>query len=213
MASTGRARGRPRGSAGEARERIVDAAAEEFATKGYEGVSMRAIARRAGVDARLVRHYFESKSALLVEAVRLPVRPDRIVQAVLAGPVEELGPALARTVLVLWEQPAVRPAAVAIMRSAVSTSAGGRLVREFLTRELVGAIADRLDGDDAELRAWLAGSQLAGVLLMRYVVRVEPMASVSVDELVARVGPVLQTHLTGAVDNGLDGAFNSSREE
>lgn len=196
--SSRRRRGRPRKDAeGEARERIIEAATVEFGEKGYEGASLRAIARRAGVDAALVHHYFDDRAAILAEVVRIPVRPDRIVRDVLAGPLDTLGETLTRTVLETWERPAVRPAAVAIMRAAVGTSAGGRLVREFLTRELIGAIAARLPGEDAALRAALAGSQVAGVLMMRYVARVEPVASAPLEELVARIAPVVQQHLTG----------------
>lgn len=217
-----RPRGRPKGGTSSARSRIVDAASSEFGDKGYDATSMRGIARRAGVDARLVHHYFADKAALLAEAVRLPLRPDTMVRNAIAGPIDGLGARLARAVLETWEMPVVQPAAVALMRSGVGTAAGGRLVREFLGRELIGAIAERLDGerDDARRRASLAASQVAGVLVMRYLVHVEPLASMPVEQLVERIGPVLQHHLTGAtmasepsIDIGEDGALNSSHDE
>ncbi|MCU1473733.1 helix-turn-helix domain-containing protein, partial [Amnibacterium sp.] len=70
-------RGRRRAGDADARTAIVRAAADEFASAGYDGVSLRAVARRAGVDAALVHHYFADKPDLFAAALDLPIRPDR----------------------------------------------------------------------------------------------------------------------------------------
>ncbi|WP_417218391.1 TetR family transcriptional regulator [Arthrobacter sp.] len=196
----GRRRGRPRGSAsGGGRGRILQAATAEFHDRGYEAASIRSIARRAGVDSALVHHYFDDKAGLFTEVVRVPLRPDRIVAEVLAGPPGLFGRRLVHDVLTAWERPAVRPAAIALMRSAVGTGAGSAMVRSFLKRELIGQLARRVGGPDADLRASLAASQMAGLLLMRFVLGIEPLASAPIGRLVDTVGPVVQWHLTGRV--------------
>ncbi|MFF2271193.1 TetR family transcriptional regulator [Agromyces sp. NPDC058136] len=204
--STPRRPGRPRGAEqGDLRARILAAATAEFGERGYEAASMRAIARRAGVDPALVHHYFDDKQRLVAEVVEVPLRPDRLVRTALDGPIDELGARLVRAVLTAWDSPAVRPAAVAALRSAIGHGPVARMLREFLRGEIMHRIAVRLaDGDldeaaaaDAELRAELAASQLVGVIMVRYVLEFEPLASLPVDELVARVGPAVQWHLTG----------------
>ncbi|MFE6967357.1 TetR family transcriptional regulator [Agromyces sp. NPDC057679] len=191
------------------RARILAAATAEFGERGYEAASMRAIARRAGVDPALVHHYFDDKQRLVAEVVEVPLRPDRLVRTALDGPLEGLGERLVRAVLTAWDSPAVRPAAVAALRSAIGQGPVARMLREFLRGEIMHRIAVRLDdggaGDgggavetgDAELRAELAASQLVGVIMVRYVLEFDPVASLPVDELVARVGPAVQWHLTG----------------
>ncbi len=196
-----RRRGRPKAAnRDDTRARILEAATAEFGEHGYEAASVRAIARRAGVDPALVHHYFEGKSALVAEVVEVPLRPDRLVRDALDGPVDELGARLVRAVLGAWDSAGVRPAAVAALRSAIGQGPVARMLREFLRREIMHRIARRLgaaDRADAELRAELAASQIVGVIMVRYVLTFEPAASVSIDELVARVGPAVQWHLTG----------------
>lgn len=198
-----RRRGRPRKTArADTRARIADAAAAEFADKGYESASIRAIARRAGVDSALVHHYFDTKAALFAEVVKLPVRPDRIVKQALDAPLERLGTSLVSTVLTAWEDPKVKPIGVTVLRSAISGSAAGGLIRQFLLRELMSAIASRLENSgvaasEATVRAELVLTQIAGVLIMRHVVAADPLASLPVDDLIARVAPAVQLHIDG----------------
>ena len=198
-----RRRGRPRkSSSGDARAAIAEAASAEFAQKGYDAASIRGIARRAGVDAALVHHYFDSKAGLFAEVVRLPVRPDRIVRSAFDVPDEHLGQSLVRTMLTTWERTTVKSIGVSVLRSAVSDSAAGRLIRQYLLRELKGAIRDRIgqrgiEAAEADLRATLVLTQMAGALIIRHDLVLEPIASLSVDELTARLAPAVQGHLDG----------------
>lgn len=195
-----RRRGRPRGAnSADTRARILEAATAEFGERGYEAASIRSIARRAAVDPALVHHYFDDKAALVAEVVAVPLRPDRIVNGALDGPLEELGARLLRAVLAAWDSPTVRPAAAAAMRSAIGHGPVARMLREFLRREIMHRLASRLgDVPDAEVRAELAATQVVGVIMVRYVLAMEPLASLEEDQLVARVAPVLQWHLTGS---------------
>lgn len=213
-----RRRGRPRGAdSGDTKARIVAAAAAEFAEHGYEATSIRAVARRAGVDPALVHHYFDDKAALVSAVVEVPLRPDHILRDALGGPVDELGERLLRGVLAAWEAPAVRSAATVGLRSAMGKGPVARMIREFLRREVMLRIATELGGvADAELRAELAASQLVGVVMLRYVIGFEPIASLPVDDVVARVAPAVQWHLAGTgpiLDSRPAQGNNSARDE
>jgi AcrR family transcriptional regulator len=192
------ARRRGRRPAGEdTRQAIVDAARTEFATRGYEGTTMRGVARAAGVDPRLVHHYFDSKDVVFAAAMELPVRPHEIVDQVLVGEVEELGERLVGFFFTIWDTPAGRERIVALLASALTSPDAARLLREFLTREIFGRIASRLGSDDPQLRAALAASQMVGVIVARYVVRIEPLASAEPEDLVPILAPTIQRYLTG----------------
>ncbi|WP_091035918.1 TetR family transcriptional regulator [Microbacterium oxydans] len=189
-----RRRGRPRGGS-DSRARIIASAVDDFAEKGYDGATIRSIAARAGVDSALVHHYFGTKADLFAEAVGIPLRPDVDVPKILAGPRDEVGERLIRYVLEAFEQPEVRRRGVMLLRTAIGSRLTTPLLAGFLSRELLSRVAGSLDADDADLRASLVASQIAGMLIARYVLRLPALAAASVDELVARVGPTLQRYL------------------
>lgn len=190
-----RRRGRPRGGSTDTRERMLVAAADEFGEHGYDAATIRAVATRAGVDAALVHHYFGTKADLLAEIVDAPIRPDIAVPALLEGPRAELGARLVRFILDAWEQPDVRKRGLVIFRAAIGNRLTTPLLAGFLQRELLDRIAARLDAPDAELRASLVATQVAGLIVGRYVLRLPALVEASVDELVARVGPTVQSYL------------------
>lgn len=194
---TPRRRGRPRGGESGARERILQAAVEEFGEHGYDPATIRGIAARAGVDSALVHHYFGTKADLFAEAVGAPMRPDLDVPAMLAGPRDRLGEQIVRYVLEAWERPDVRKRGVVLMRSALGNRLATPLLAAFLSRELIGRIAAELGTPDAELRAGLVASQVAGILVARHVLKLPAVAAASVDELVERIAPNVQRYLTG----------------
>lgn len=191
-----RRRGRPRGGT-DSRERILAAAVDEFGEHGYEGSTIRSIATRAGVDSALVHHYFGTKADLFADAVGIPLRPDIDVPGILAGPRDEVGERIIRYVLESFEQPDVRRRGVMLIRTAVGSKLTTPLLAGFLSRELIGRIAKSLDVDDADLRASLVASQIAGLLITRYVVRLPALTAAPIDELVRRVAPTVQRYLFG----------------
>ncbi|GAA1438587.1 TetR/AcrR family transcriptional regulator [Leifsonia poae] len=196
-----RKRGRPRKEArsgASARAAILKAAAEEFAERGYEAASLRAIARRAGVDSALVHHYFDDKADLFTASLEAPLRPDRALEVILAGPHDEIGVSIVRFLLEQLENPKAQARMVAILRTALSSGPGSRMLREFLTREVFLRLATAAGGDDdARLRANLAAAQLVGVMITRFVLKLEPIATAPAEDLARRVGPVIQWHLFG----------------
>ncbi|MFD5224491.1 TetR family transcriptional regulator [Microbacterium sp. NPDC058342] len=194
--ATRRGRGRPPGGS-DARARIAAAAVHEFGEHGYEGATVRAIAARAEVDAALVHHYFGAKADLFAEITDLPLRPDLEVPRILRGPRDAAGERIVRFVLESFEHPGVRKRGVILLRTAIGGKLTAPLVTGFLSRELLPRIAAELDAPDAELRASLVASQIAGLLIARHVVRLPAMADATVDELVARIAPTVQRYLFG----------------
>ena len=197
MPTPKRRRGRPPAGQSDARQRILTAAMDEFGELGYDGATMRGIAGRAGVDSALVHHYFGTKADLFGEAVGAPMRPDLAIPGILAGPRGEVGKRIVRYLLEAWEEPDVRRRGVALLRSAIGNKLTTPLLAGFISRELLSRIVRGLNVQDADLRAALAASQVAGLLIARYVLRLPGLAEASVDELVERVGPTLQRYLYG----------------
>ncbi|MGC3002082.1 TetR family transcriptional regulator [Streptomyces sp. G35A] len=196
---TSRRRGRPpRTAAAGTRDRILGAAREEFSERGYEKTSVRSIARSAGVDSALVHHYFGTKEQVFEAAVEVAFAPALEARdTVLDGPVEEAGERMTRMIFGLWENPVTRAPLLAIVRSAVNNETAAGVFRRLVASQLLRRIAGRLDLPDAELRAELAAAQLVGIAMIRYVIKVEPLASADPEQIIRRVAPVVQGHLTG----------------
>lgn len=215
--ANGARRGRRPGSADAGRAAILKAASKEFALHGYDAASLRGIARRAGVDPALVHHYFDDKASLFAESVRAPARPDLLVAEVLAGPRDEVGERLVRVLLTTLDVEPARTRVIQLVRTALGHDFAARMLREFILRELLHRISESLEVDDSELRANLAASQLVGLMVTRYGIRVEPLASTPIDEVVRRVGPVITWHLIGypdvALTRSLGAPNNSPRDE
>lgn len=187
--------GRRPGESG-TREAILDAARRAFADRGYEGATIRGIASRAGVDPALVHHFYGSKDRLFAAAMELPFTPSEILPSLLEGGPDGLGERILRFFLAVNDQPGAG-SFVALIRSASSHERAATMLREFISREVIGRLAASLGVPQAELRATLVGSQLAGLAMVRYVLRVEPLASADRETVIACVAPTLQRYLTG----------------
>jgi Tetracyclin repressor-like, C-terminal domain len=112
---------------------------------------------------------------------------------------EALGETMLRTLATVWEDPDGLAAWLGLLRSAVVDERAAAMLREFLASAILGPVAQRLGSDDASRRVSLAASQIVGLGIARYVVRLEPLASAPMDEVVASVAPTLQRYLTGDV--------------
>ena len=180
---------------------MLAAARAAFAERGFDGASIRVIATAAGVDPALVHHYFGSKDKLFLAAIEAPADPEELLPELLAGGPADLGARVVRLLLHVWDGPG-RAAGLALVRSAVTNEWTARLLREFLVSQVLRRVVGTLDlpPDEAEARGSLVASQLIGVVMARYVLRIEPLASATADELVAAVGPTVQRYLTGDVE-------------
>jgi AcrR family transcriptional regulator len=185
--------GRRPGSSG-SREEILAAARSRFATDGYDGATIRGIAASAGVDPGLVRHYFGSKEHLFVESMAFPIDPSVMVPQLVGPGLDGLGERLTRFFLETWDLPDAP--FVALLRSVTTNEAAAEMLRQFLAREVVGRVAASLELDRPRLRATLAASHLVGLAFVRYVVKLEPVASSDAESLVAEVGPTIQRYFT-----------------
>jgi AcrR family transcriptional regulator len=193
-----RRRGRPpRTESADTRDRILTAAREEFSERGYEKTSVRGIAKAAGVDSALVHHYFGTKEQVFEAAVAVAFAPALDApKAVAEGSMDAVGERLTRFVFGVWENPTTRAPLLAILRSAVNNETAAAVFRRLVASQLLRRVADQVNLPDAELRAELAAAQIVGTAMMRYVIKLEPLASADLEQIIARVAPVVQSHLT-----------------
>jgi len=190
--------GRRPGESG-TRDAILAAARLAFGTQGYGATSVRAVARAAGVDPSLVLHFFGSKDGLFEAALELPLDPPAIVAGLLAGDLDTLGERVVRTFLGVWDGTPGQGPMLAMLRSAVSHEDSAAMLRALLLRVILRPVAHGAGGDRPDLRASLLASQVVGLALTRYVLKLKPVASASADDLAPLFGPTLQRYLTGAL--------------
>ncbi|MEV6132253.1 TetR family transcriptional regulator [Streptomyces violaceusniger] len=195
-----RKRGRPaRTSASDgpgARDRILAAARNEFAERGYDKTSIRGIAKTAEVDPALVHHYFGTKEQVFEAAIELIFAPAMGVPDAVHGSPQGAGERMARYMFGVWENPVSRLPLLAVMRSALTNETAAAVLRGMIERRVLLRMAGELNVPNPEFRAQLAAGHLIGIAMLRYVIRMEPMASAEVDDIVAMVGPTLQRYLT-----------------
>jgi AcrR family transcriptional regulator len=188
--------GRRPGKSG-TRDAIAEAARGRFAELGYDRTTIRDVAAAAGVDPALVVHYFGSKQKLFLSVMELPVEPEEVMPGLLSGPRSQAGVRLARFLVGILEEAHSRNVMTGILRAAASEPEAADMVRELVAKRVVAAVAESLGAPDAPLRANLVGSQVIGLIMVRYVVRVEPLASLPPEALIAAIAPNLQRYLTG----------------
>jgi AcrR family transcriptional regulator len=191
LARTGR-----RPGAGGTRERILSAARSQFAEAGFDGTTIRGIAAAAGVDPALVPHYFGSKEGVFRAALDFPIDPAAALPRVLEPGLDGLGERLAVFFLQTWDSPSGSPM-LALLRSVVASETAAALLRDFVSREVLARLAGVVELDHPQLRASLVASQLVGLAMVRYVVKVEPLASTPPEEVARWLGPTLDRYLRG----------------
>jgi AcrR family transcriptional regulator len=189
------------------KQSILESARTAFAEVGYDKASVRSIAGAAGVDPALIHHYFGTKEKLFLASMNLPINPAEVVPKAMAGPREQAGERLVALLIGVWDSPA-GIAAVALLRSAMSNEWTARLLREFIVTQVLRRAIAELDIDEkqAQTRAALVATQIGGLAVVRYVLKVEPVASAPAEQLVAAIGPAVQRYLTG----DLPGVFETA---
>ena len=189
-----RSRGR-RGAGADTRAALLVAAKAVFAEFGYDNATVRMIAARADVDPAMVNHWFGGKQGLFAAAMELPIDPAQVVDTVLEGDMDTVAERVIRTFVTVWDTTGAAGFA-ALVRSVSSHDLAARMLREFVTSVLFGPVAEALRVDRPDLRAALCGSQIVGLGMMRYVVKLDPLASADVETVVAAIAPNLQRYLT-----------------
>jgi AcrR family transcriptional regulator len=193
--SSAPSRGRRPGSP-DTRAVILAAARELFAERGVGGTSVRAIAGAAGVDPALVHHYFGKKDDLFLAALEFPVDPRELLAPVAALGPDGAGERFLRVFLSVWDDPEVRVRLLGVIRG-VFEPEGGRLFRDGFLKVIIVPVGKALGIDHPEHRMSLVASQMLGLILLRYVLEVEPVASLSTEAVVATYAPTIQRYLTG----------------
>lgn len=180
------------------RGQIITAARHAFAAKGFAGASMRGIASDAGVDAALIHHYFDSKQQLFLATIAMPLELPGFVEQVATGTRSDLGERLVRTVLGVWDSE-LQPSLVAAIRTALTDPVLTRSVAEFFTLEVIGHVLrrDDLPAEEANRRAGLVASQILGLLIGRYVLRLPVLVNRESADLVTEIGPTVQRYIDG----------------
>jgi AcrR family transcriptional regulator len=193
---------RPGRRPGETRTRatILAAARTRFADLGYDAATVRGIARAADVDPALVLHYFGSKPALFAAALEIPFEPEEVVEHVISGPRSQLGRRLALFFLSIWDDPARRESMMALLRAATTSEDAAHMLRERVGERVLRPVGEHLGVPDAQLRMSLCAAHLVGVGIARYIVHIEPIASLSPEQVADLVSPALQRYLTGRLE-------------
>jgi len=185
--------GRRAGAGGASREAILRAARVLFARLGFRGTTMRAVAKRARVDMALVHYFFGSKPKLFTASIELPIDPEQVA-ALLATRPTAPGEVMARYYLehLFVER---SDTITAMLRAGLGDPGCVPALRALIERTIVSAAAQGLGGKDARLRAELTGALMVGLFVNRCIVGVEPLATASVDEVVALLAPALDALL------------------
>jgi len=188
--------GRPAGPS-DKRERILTSARELFARNGIDKTSIRSIASDAGVDAALVHHYFGTKTELFAAAIHIPIDPMTVIGRLKEVPVEQIGHTLPSILLPLWDSE-IGKGFVATLRSILAGN-DVSLVRSFLQEIIIGEIGPRVDNPpgSSRVRIQFVASQLVGVAMARYILELDPFATLPADQIAETIAPTLQRYLTG----------------
>jgi AcrR family transcriptional regulator len=181
------------------RDAVLSSAKQRFATDGYEKTTLRAIAHDAHVDPSMVLYLFGSKAELFRESLRLILDPEVLVAA-LTGSADDdpdIGTRMVRTYLRIWETPDTAASMRAMLQSATSNTDANDAFRAFMQNYVLTAVSGALGGgEQARLRAMLAASNLVGTAMLRYIIQVPPLATLSADEVVALIAPTVTRYLT-----------------
>jgi AcrR family transcriptional regulator len=195
--NTGRRRpGRPAGNSN-TRERILASARDLFARNGIKNTSIRSVAAAAGVDSALVHHYFGTKEKLFAAALHIPIDPMDVIGPLRDVPVEQLGHKLPSMLLPLWDSE-IGAGFIAALRSIVAGSEVN-LFRTFIHDVIAVEVGSRVDNPPGSgvVRIQFVASQLVGVVMARYILELEPFASLPPQQIADTIAPNLQRYLTG----------------
>ena len=174
---------------------IIEAARRVFAAKGYDGASLRGIARQAGVDPALVHHYFDGKASLFVAAMALPFDPRTVKDGAGTGP--KVGGSDVESFLAMWDQAEGTGSDFASCAAAMAASpAVADAIREFVAERVWSVLIPNPGESEAVTaqRRALVSAQLMGLAFTRYILRVPPISTASPRQIARWVGPTLRRY-------------------
>lgn len=181
------------------RKRILDAARGEFARRGFQGATVRAIAGEARIDPSMIIRYFDSKAGLFDAVCEISLR----IPALRDVPRDEVGTTLVRHFLDRWEGDDTDDSLLLLLRSGSVDEQAAQRLHGLFAGQLLPALAEVVeDPDEVPARVGLVASQMLGLALTRSILRIPPMAAMTPDQVVARVGPTVQAYLTAPLPPG-----------
>jgi AcrR family transcriptional regulator len=193
--------GRRRGESG-TRRAIATAAQRQFGERGFAKTTIRSVAEEAGVDPALVMQFFGSKDQLFAQTIRWPFDPAEEISAVIGGDRATAGARLVALFVRTWDAHRGRNPIVTLLRAATTQDSAAEQLRHFLEDEVLMPLVERLECDAPAVRANLVATQLLGLGIARYVLRFQPLAAMRPGEVVALLGPHVQSALTGPLPSG-----------
>lgn len=190
------------------RAAILDAARRRFATDGFQKATIRAIAADADIDPSMVMRYYGNKDGLFAAAVDVNLGLAQV------GDVEpgQLGASLLRHALTVWEQPPASEILLTLLRSSITDDRAIAKLQEIFAGQVMPAVLRLGDPQDAPRRAGLLATQVLGIALTRYILKLPPVVAMTKEELVTSVGPTLQRYLTSAPDTPDTEPFTRRRD-
>ena len=177
-----------------AKEDIILAALNLFALSGYEKATIRSIAKEAKVDPALINHYFKSKQELFIESMLPLFDGPKLLQKALDGPDDEIGLRLSRLFIFLISNERTKSLIIGIIRSSTTDEQAAKMMNIFITENVASIVKQKIKGNDASVISNLIGSQFVGIVLAREIIKVEPLASLSEDDLMKYLAPKLQIY-------------------
>ncbi|MBF4997768.1 TetR family transcriptional regulator [Nocardia sp. BSTN01] len=173
------------------RAAILEAARRHFARDGYAKATIRAIAADAGIDPSMVMRYYGNKDGLFDAALDV----DLALPDLAAVAEDELGATVARRFLELWETPPGNELLLTLLRSSVSDESVAQRFQRVFAEQLMPMVTRVGDPADAPRRAGLVVSQILGLAVCRYVLRLPPVVALTAEDIVAEIGATVQRYL------------------
>ena len=175
------------------RAAILKAAQELFAELGYARTTVRDIAARAAIDPAMVMRYFGSKDALFARATAIDLKLPDLTKTAPA----QFGDTLIRHFLDIWEGPSSTGILTILLRTSASDEDVAAKTRNVFAGQVLPMLARVAAPAEVATRAGLIATQLLGLALCRYVLKVPPIVAMTPERIIASFGPLLQRHITG----------------
>ncbi|GAA2183048.1 TetR family transcriptional regulator [Brooklawnia cerclae] len=191
MSPRGRRPGGP-----DTRSAILDVAQRHFAEHGFDGASVRAIAREAGVDPALVRHYFGDKTSLFLQTTRIALDPRALVARIVSAGRRDLGERILRVALPIWESVAGASLVAAAQRNPRVFQAFAAVISTSVSQASDRVLGD-LPAPERQVRVAMVETTMSGLFVTRYLFRMEPIASLPRETVIRRWAPLLQRVIDG----------------
>ncbi|OBF49966.1 TetR family transcriptional regulator [Mycobacterium sp. 852002-53434_SCH5985345] len=177
-----------RRSSEETKAVILAAARERFGAAGFQGATIRAIAADAGIDPAMVMRYYGSKDKLFAAAAEFDLRfPD-----LASTDPAQVGRSLVRHFLERWEGD---EALVILLRSSATNGEAAQRMQEIFGTQIQPLVASFVPPQDSAVRAGLIATQILGMALCRFVLRLPPIVEMTRDDIVDWLGPTIQRYL------------------